>query len=129
VGRYQAILSGNPRGNSASSLWAKRSPKKGRHPKSCAFRRRLSGGFPPDPPTGITRFARSPYCVIPYSLSDIRDETERDADKTVRVVDRSTAFAHGHRGMSGRGAEHPAVACTVRLWSYEVEMAVGRPMA
>ncbi len=34
----------------------------------------------------------------------------------------SPAFAHGHRGVSGKGADHPPVAVHSELWSYEVEV-------
>lgn len=36
----------------------------------------------------------------------------------------SPAFAHGHRGVSGQGNDHPPVAIHSELWSYEVEVAV-----
>ena len=41
----------------------------------------------------------------------------------------SPAFAHGHRGVSGEGKDHPPVAVHSELWSYEVEVAVARPPA
>ncbi len=39
----------------------------------------------------------------------------------------SPAFAHGHRGVSGGGSDHP-VAVHSELWSYEVEVSVGRQL-
>ncbi len=41
----------------------------------------------------------------------------------------SPAFAHGHRGVSGREQEHPPVSTHSELWSYEVEVAVPRSPA
>lgn len=41
----------------------------------------------------------------------------------------SPAFAHGHRGVSGQGADRPPVAVHSELWSYDVEVAVGGPAA
>ena len=38
----------------------------------------------------------------------------------------SPAFAHGHRGVSGEGADRPPVAVHSELWSYEVEVSVPR---
>jgi heme-degrading monooxygenase HmoA len=38
----------------------------------------------------------------------------------------SPSFAHGHRGVQRAGNENP-VATHSELWSYDVEMAVGRP--
>ena len=35
----------------------------------------------------------------------------------------SPAFAHGHRGVSGSGADGPPVSVHSELWSYEVEVA------
>lgn len=35
----------------------------------------------------------------------------------------SPAFVHGHRGVSGKGEERPAVAVHSELWSYEVATA------
>ena len=34
----------------------------------------------------------------------------------------SPAFAHGHRGLSGRAADRPPVSTHSELWSYEVEV-------
>ena len=39
----------------------------------------------------------------------------------------SPAFAHGHRGVPGQGADHPPVAVHSELWSYEVELAAQGP--
>ena len=41
----------------------------------------------------------------------------------------SPAFAHGHRGASGQGANRPPVGTHSELWSYEVELSVPRPRA
>jgi heme-degrading monooxygenase HmoA len=41
----------------------------------------------------------------------------------------SPAFAHGHRGTSGAGGDHPPVAAHSELWSYAVEIEVTRPSA
>ena len=41
----------------------------------------------------------------------------------------SPAFAHGHRGVSGEGKDHPPVGTHSELWSYAVEVAVARPPA
>ena len=41
----------------------------------------------------------------------------------------SPAFAHGHRGVSGKGEKHPPVAVHSELWAYEVEVAVAHPPA
>jgi heme oxygenase (mycobilin-producing) len=38
----------------------------------------------------------------------------------------SPAFAHGHRGVSGQGADRPPVSSHSELWSYDVEVAVSR---
>lgn len=39
----------------------------------------------------------------------------------------SPAFAHGHRGVSSQGADHPPVSSHNELWSYEVEVALPSP--
>jgi heme oxygenase (mycobilin-producing) len=39
----------------------------------------------------------------------------------------SPAFAHGHRGVSGRGANRPPVGTHSELWSYDVEIAAPKP--
>jgi len=36
----------------------------------------------------------------------------------------SPAFAHGHRGVSGEGKDHPPVGTHSELWSYDVEIEV-----
>jgi len=36
----------------------------------------------------------------------------------------SPSFAHGHRGVSEQGADHPPVAVHSELWSYDVAVAV-----
>jgi len=41
----------------------------------------------------------------------------------------SPAFAHGHRGVSGGGADRRPVAVHSELWSYEVEVSVPRGKA
>lgn len=39
----------------------------------------------------------------------------------------SPAFAHGHRGASGEGRDRPPVGTHSELWSFDVEVEVGRP--
>jgi heme oxygenase (mycobilin-producing) len=41
----------------------------------------------------------------------------------------SPAFAHGHRGESGEGADHPPEAAHSELWSYDVDVLVPRSPA
>jgi heme oxygenase (mycobilin-producing) len=41
----------------------------------------------------------------------------------------SPAFAHGHRGVAGKGEERPPVAVHSELWAYDVELGATPPSA
>ncbi|HEY5023642.1 MAG TPA: antibiotic biosynthesis monooxygenase [Acidimicrobiales bacterium] len=41
----------------------------------------------------------------------------------------SPAFAHGHRGVAGKGENHRPVAVHSEVWSYEVQVAMAYPPA